>query len=167
MWPDCCSTSPWSPPAPQDQGFPLGTGSRFGFSMGIVRRGQAQLLMAKCCPQQQVRSCHSNHRAGRPWEEGCPELSTRGGSSSAVISKGLPSSREPRCSRGCGKPVPTAFLTCKVNYEPAILLLLLLDKGFGLLKAFRSAAVTEEEAGETLKHGGERSRRMDGELGSC
>lgn len=78
--------------------------------------------------------------------------------------KGFAQLRETRCSRGCRKPVPPAFLTCKINYEPAILLLLLLDKGLGLLQAFRRVAVAEEEAGETLKHGGEWSSRMDGEL---
>lgn len=57
-----------------------------------------------------------------------------------------------------------ALLTCKINYEPAILLLLFLDKGFGLLQALWRAAVTEEEAGETLKHGGEQSNRMDREI---
>lgn len=57
-----------------------------------------------------------------------------------------------------------AFLTCKINYEPAILLLLFLNKGFGLLQALWRVAVTEEEAGETLEHGGERSGRMDGEI---
>lgn len=56
-----------------------------------------------------------------------------------------------------------AGLLCKINYEPAILLLLFLDKGFGLLQALWRAAVTEEEAGETLKHGGEQSSRMDRE----
>lgn len=90
--------------------------------------------------------------------------SSRGESSSAIISRGLPNSGEPRCSRGCGKPVPPAFLTCKINYEPAILLLLLLDKGFGLLQAFWHVAVAEEEAGETLKHDGEQSLGIDSEL---
>lgn len=61
------------------------------------------------------------------------------------------------------EPSTVAFLTCKINYEPAILLLLFLNKGFGLLQALWCVAVTEEEAGETLKHGGERSSRMDGE----
>lgn len=57
-----------------------------------------------------------------------------------------------------------AFLTCKINYEPAILLLLFLNKGFGLLQGLWCVALTEEEAGETLKHGGEQSSRMDGEI---
>lgn len=56
-----------------------------------------------------------------------------------------------------------AFLTCKINYEPAILLLLFLNKGFGLLQALWCVAVTEEEAGEALEHGGEQSSRMEGE----
>jgi len=105
-------------------------------------------------------------RAKGPGVEGWrAELLTRGRSSSPVISRGLPSSGETRCSRGRGKPVPSALLTCEINDEPAILLLLLLDNGFGLLQALRCAAVAEEEAGETLKHGGEWSSGTGRELG--
>lgn len=45
----------------------------------------------------------------------------------------------------------------KIDYKPSILLLLLGDKGLGLLQALWRGAVAEEETGETLEHGGKRS----------
>lgn len=78
--------------------------------------------------------------------------------------KGFAQLRRDKVQQRLRESVPTEFLTCNINYEPAILLLLLLNKGFGLLQAFWRFAVTEEEAGETLKHGGKLSSGMDSEL---
>lgn len=50
-----------------------------------------------------------------------------------------------------------AGLLSKIDYKPSILLLLLGDKGLGLLQALWRGAVAEEETGETLEHGGKRS----------
>lgn len=53
----------------------------------------------------------------------------------------------------------------KLDYEPSILLLFLGDKGLGFLQALWCTAVTEEEAGETLEHGG--SSQVGQEKSSC
>lgn len=60
-----------------------------------------------------------------------------------------------------------AGLLSKIDYKPSILLLLLRDKGLGLLQALRQAAVTEEETGETLEHGGKWSDGAGQEENYC